>query len=293
MGKEIHYIPVGFDFERLVQPLHLDDFDADKVVLFKSEKNPENDREAEIAEDIVNDLAADIESVLSVEAEIQVIGDIYDYVGIYEFAYQRLADEIDIGNQVYVNISSMPRTVAFAFATAVDTHILESPNIRDDLFTYYTSPEKYLIMEVREEFEETIDFLRDFRHRNGAGEKVTERIESMADTLQKLQKGTTSGAREIRDGQHHVKFVAPPIVDLSDEEEELLEILYDCGETESISELDRLHAELTDSQSSNSSTQYRVDRLEEKGLVNRAEGPGGSHRISLSRIGLMWAGAHR
>lgn len=293
MGKEIHYIPVGFDFERLVQPLHLDDFDADKVILFRSEKKPENDREAEIAEDIVNDLSADIESVLSIEVEIEVIGDIYDYVGIYEFAYQKMADEIDNGNQVYVNISSMPRTVAFAFATAADTHILENPDVRDDLYTYYASPEKYLITEVREELEETIDFLRDLDRQNEAGDEVTERIGSMTDTLQKLQKGTTSGAREIRDGQHHVKFVAPPIVDLSDEEEQLLEILYDYGETESISELDRLHAEFTGDRSSNSSTQYRVDRLEEKGLVDRTEGSGGSHRISLSRIGLMWAGAHR
>ncbi|EMA30927.1 DUF6293 family protein [Haloarcula japonica] len=293
MGREIHYIPVGFDLERLVQPLSLDDFDADKVILFRSEKTPETESEAELAEDIVQDLSGSIESLLSIDVEVEEISDIYDYVEIYEYAYQKMADDLDKGNQIYVNISSMPRTVAFAFATAADTLILENPNVRDDLYTYYVSPEKYLITEVRQELEDSVEFLRNLDISKEHEDKVTERIGSMADTLQKLQKGTTAGAKELKNGKHHVKFVAPPIVDLNEREKDLLKILYEQGKVESISELDRQYAQSTDRDSSNSSTQYSVDQLEEKGLINRSKGKGASHEISLSRIGIMWAGTRR
>jgi len=254
MGEEIHYIPVGFDFERLVQPLHQDDFDADRVVLFRSEKRPENEREAEIAENIVNDLSRSIESVLNIKVEIEVISDIYDYVEIYKFAYQRIAEELDKGNQTYVNISSMPRTVAFAFATAVDTLILENPDSREDLHTYYVSPKEYLITEVREELDDTVELLREIDLPERGEEKVEKRLDSITDTLQKLEKGTTSGAREIREGSHHVEFVAPPIVDVPDAEGELLNILKEEGEVESISKLARLQAGENYDPSSNSST---------------------------------------
>jgi len=293
MGQEIHYIPVGFDLERLVQPLHLDNFDPDEVILFRSEKTPENDREAQIAEDIVNDLSDNLESFLNVDVDVEVISDMYDYVGIYEFAYHTMADKLDQGNQVYVNISSMPRTVAFAFATAVDTYTLENPEDRDRLSTYYVSPEKYLITEIREELNDTKEFLRETEFPANIEEGVKERVGSITDTLQKLRKGTTAGAQTMDDGKHHVEFVAPPIVDLNSREKQLLQILYEESETESISELDQLHADRTGNESSNSSTQYNVDQLEDKGLINRSEGDGTSHKISLTRTGKMWVATRR
>lgn len=292
MNKEIHYIPVGFDFERLVQPLHQDNFSPDRVVLFQSEKRPANEREAEISENIVKDLSSSMESVLDIEVEIETLRDIYDYIDIYKSSYQKISDELNRGNQIYVNISSMPRTVTFAFATAVDTLILENPDARNDLHTYYVSPEKYLITEVREELEDTVELLRNVNFSSEEEEKVTAHLGTITDTLQKLEKGTTAGTKEMEDGKHHVEFVAPPIVDLNDSEEELLNILSEQGEVESISELSRLHAESNreaHDRSANSAAQYRVDNLEEKGLINRTEGEGGGHKISLSRIGMMWA----
>jgi len=293
MGREIHYIPVGFDLERLVQPLSLDDFDADKVILFRSEKMPEDDDEAGLARDIVQDLSDSIESFLSIDVDIERITNMYDYIGIYEFAYQKIAKDLERGDQVFINISSMPRTVAFAFATAADTHILENPDVREHLYTYYVSPREYLITEVREELKDTIEFLRKLNDTKENNEELKNYIESIGDTLQKLQKGTTAGAREIKNGKHHVKFVAPPIVDLSEREEQLLKILYNNGTVESISELHRQYSEYAGEKSSNSSTQYAVNKLEEKGLIDRATGDGASHEISLSRIGTMWGATQR
>ena len=76
-------------------------------------------------------------------------------------AHRYILDKLENGNEVFVNISSMPRTTAFAFATAANSIIAEYQAevevVRDMLHTYYVAPEKYLVLEM-------IDALEDARN---------------------------------------------------------------------------------------------------------------------------------
>ena len=290
MGKEVHYIPVGFDYERLLQPLFKGDFDPDRIILVESSKDPAESREATLAKEITEDIRESATKTLGLNVDVIAVDDMYNYQGIFEFAYKELAEKIQLEKEIFVNISSMPRTVAFAFATAVDTHVLEAPHLRDSLHTYYVSPEKYLMVDVLEMLEEQKEYLENARE-EGSFHDIDEQLDDITDILQKLQSGTTTGPRELSDGKLHVEFVAPPVIDLKPYEEELLKIVDNKGTVESISELARLHADQNGVMCNSSfinKTRYRIDNLEETGLVKKYEN-GQKHEIRLTRIGEMWS----
>ncbi|SFT04246.1 HFX_2341 family transcriptional regulator domain-containing protein [Halostagnicola kamekurae] len=291
MGDEVHYIPVGFDFERLVQPLHYDDFDPDRIVLLYSEQESNRKKEAELAENIASQLKSAVESVLGTTVETEIISDIFNYKSLYEYAYKTLTSELDEGNTVFVNISSMPRTVAFAYATAANTHVVERPQMRGKIHTYYSSPEDYLMINAIEELESVADFLKEKDFSQNIKPGAEEHLESISSLLDDLEKGTTSGTRQLPNEKYHVEFIAPPVTGITESEEEALQVLQYMEEAESISELARQHAEWRGIECDNShknKVRYWIENLIEKGLVVKKE-EGKRHRIKFSRIGEMWA----
>ncbi|WP_302081446.1 DUF6293 family protein [Salinibaculum rarum] len=301
---QTHIVPVGFDYDRLIAPLVREQMDVDRVILLEgavgSEANVEYSRR------LAEKLEQDYRNLLGAETERVVIEDVYDYDTAFEQAFELINAELDrkgegessASGEVWVNISAMPRTVSFAFATAAHSIMVEREDDRRRIHTYYTVPEKYLETELAEELRRQIDLLEDVRDDTGddEDERVAERLDSARTLLSEFdERGTTIGAKEI-DGSHIVELPVASFSNVKPFEEVILFTLGEHGVFESVSELAQqlareLGEEYTDS--FRSKVIYNVDRLGPggKGYIEQEE-HGKSYRTRLSRIGELWVRAH-
>ncbi len=156
---QTHVVPVGFDYDRLIAPLVRDQIDVDRVVLLEGAVGSEAN--VEYSRNLSKKLETDFRNLLGAETERVPVADVYDYDAAFEQAYDLINAELDAGREVWVNVSSMPRPVSFAFATAAHSVTLERQADRDRIHTYYTAPEKYLETELAEELRADRDLLRD------------------------------------------------------------------------------------------------------------------------------------
>jgi len=294
MGNTLHIIPVGFDFERLIQPISQGGLEADRVILLRAEAGNESDSTAKLATRMLEKLHEDFSRVLGAEVEQRSLSDIYDYSSLYVFAFELFEEELQAGNEIYVNISSMPRTVAFAFATAADSLIIENPEYRGLLHTYYVSPNDYVILDLVDLLEDEKEFLergldeieqQDIKERIGKIEKVLEDVR---------EGGVTSGAKEMDDGLPYVEFPTPPVTEVTDFQEELLDYLYQNEPVKSISQtakgvIRRFSPKSSDS--FRSKVQYNIEQLEETGYVSLQD-KGNSHQVRLTKMGRLWVRTH-
>ncbi|MFB6096138.1 MAG: DUF6293 family protein [Haloferacaceae archaeon] len=304
---ETHVVPVGFDYDRLIAPLIRDQFDVDRVILLEGAVGSEAN--VEYSQRLSQKLEKDFQNLLGAETERASLADVYDYDAAFERAYDLINAQLDAGNDVWVNVSAMPRPVSFAFATAAHSITLERQADRDRIHTYYTAPEKYLETELAEELRACRDLLADLLEgdadadaddgRVGEGvdpERVRERLTGASDLLTEFdERGTTVGAKEF-DGSHVLELPVASFSNVKPFEEVILFALGEHGEFESVSELanvlaDELDEEYTDS--FRSKVIYNVDRLGPggKGYIEQ-ESHGKSHRTRLSRIGELWVRAH-
>ncbi|GGN08168.1 HFX_2341 family transcriptional regulator [Halarchaeum nitratireducens] len=293
-----HVVPVGFDYDRLIAPLVRERLSVERVVLLEGAVGSEAN--VEYSRNLAEKLARDFENLLGAETERRDVADVYDYDAAFEQAFDLINDELDRGEgDVWVNISSMPRTVSFAFATAADSVVIERADDRDRVHTYYTAPEKYLETELAEELREAVDLL-DAAAEGDAGvdtDAAAERADAARELLDEFdERGTTIGAKEL-EGGHIIEFPVASFSNVKPFEELILYTLGDHGEFESVSELaetlaGELGEEYTDS--FRSKVIYNVDRLgpEGKGYVEQ-EARGNAHRTHLSRIGELWVRAHQ
>lgn len=293
VAEDVHLLPVGFDYERLIQPISASDgLPADRVIILFSAAGSGDERVEELVIRLVDKLQEDVERVLRLEAErTPVEPNIFDYSDLYEFAHSRIMTELEKENNVYVNISSMPRTVAFAFATAAESIVLEEPGRRDSVTTYYASPEQYLVLDMIEQLGKELDFLEDLRDRDIP--EVEERYNEVKNLVSKLERGISEGVRELNGGLH-VEIPAPPIADLRGREKEILWFLYEHGEIASTTQLAKELAEKLDEDYGDafrSNVQYNTSELEKKGFVDRRQ-EGNSYPTKLSKIGSLWARTH-
>ncbi len=320
---QTHIVPVGFDYDRLIAPLVREQMDVDRVVLLEgavgSQANVDYSRR------LAEKLEQDYQNLLGAETERYVVEDVYDYDAAFEQAFAMINAELDRApadgavedgvptdggtataegaggsspGEVWVNISAMPRTVSFAFATAAHSIMVERESDRNRIHTYYTVPEKYLETELAEELRAQIDLLGDLQADGTADldERVSERLESARQMLSEFdERGTTIGAKEIN-GSHVVELPVASFSNVKPFEEVILFTLGEHGEFESVSELAQqlareLGEEYTDS--FRSKVIYNVDRLGPggKGYIEQ-ESHGKSHRTRLSRIGELWVRAH-
>ena len=291
---QTHIVPVGFDYDRLIAPLVRDQLDVDRVILLEGAIGSEAN--VEYSRNLSEKLEKDFRNLLGASTERVVVADVYDYDSAFKQAYDLINAELDGGNEVWVNISAMPRTVSFAFATAAHSIMVEREGDRDQIHTYYTAPEKYLETELAEELRAQMDLLEDLRAEGVDDERVEERLDSAGDLLAEFdERGTTIGAKEIG-GNHIVELPVASFSNVKPFEELILYKLGEHGEFESVSELaeslaDELNEEYTDS--FRSKVIYNVDRLGPggKGYIEQ-ESHGKSYRTRLSRIGELWVRAH-
>jgi hypothetical protein len=290
---QTHIVPVGFDYDRLIAPLVRDKLDVDHVILLEGAVG--SAANVEYSRNLAAKLEQDFRNLLGAETERFVVDDVYDYDAAFEQAYEMINTELDADREVWANISAMPRTVSFAFATAAHSIGVERSEDRDRIHTYYTIPEKYLETELAEELRRQIDLLADL-----AGEvddeRVDERLRSARDLLAEFdERGTTIGAKAV-DGSHIIELPVASFSNVKPFEELILFKLGEDGPFESVSELaqalaNELSEEYTDS--FRSKVIYNVDRLGPggKGYIEQ-DAHGKSHRTRLSRIGELWVRAH-
>ncbi|SEW13953.1 HFX_2341 family transcriptional regulator [Natrinema salifodinae] len=296
---QTHIVPVGFDYDRLIAPLVRDQIDVDSVILLEGAVGSEAN--VEYSRHLSEKLETDFTNLLGAETERFVLEDVYDYDEAFEQAYELITAELDAGNEVWVNVAAMPRTVSFAFANAAHSLMVERQEDREGIHTYYTAPEKYLETELAEELREQIALLEDLRGDgdDAAGiedDRLADRLASARDLLAEFdERGTTIGAKEI-DGKHIVELPVASFSNVKPFEELILYKLGEDGEFDSVSELAEslareLNEEYTDS--FRSKVIYNVDRLGPggKGYIEREE-HGKSYRTRLSRIGELWVRAH-
>jgi len=291
-----HVVPVGFDYDRLIAPLVRERLSVDRVVLLEGAVGSEAN--VEYSRDLAEKLARDFENLLGAETERLNVADVYDYDAAFEQAFDLINDELDRSDgDVWVNISSMPRTVSFAFATAADSVVIERDDERDRVHTYYTAPEKYLETELAEELRAAVSLLEDAADGDADSDAAAEHARSARELLGEFdERGTTIGAKEL-EGGHIIEFPVASFSNVKPFEELILYTLGDHGEFESVSELaetlaGELNEEYTDS--FRSKVIYNVDRLgpDGKGYVEQ-ESRGNAHRTRLSRIGELWVRAHQ
>jgi len=299
MSERVHFIPVGFDFDRLIYPISKGELEADRVVLITHEGDPDDDatdRAAELASNMTNRLENSFELIdVKVEREPIDIEELYQYETLYPDAHEYILDELEDGNEVFVNISSMPRTTAFAFATAADSIIAEYQSevegIRDMLHTYYVAPEKYLVLEMIDALEDAKDLFEQMSE----DIRVHPQYTNIRELLNKIdENGVTKGARDL-DGQMYVEFPSSPGSDIEDFEETILNFLFGKDPIASTSALAEQLAEKEGEEydeSFRSRIQYNVSKLDEKGYVDR-EKVGNRLETQLSTMGRMWVETHR
>jgi hypothetical protein len=295
---QTHIVPVGFDYDRLIAPLVREQMDVDRVVLLEGSVGSEAN--VEYSRNLAEKLEQDYRNLLGANTERVTIEDVYDYDAAFEQAFELINEELDRGNEVWVNVSAMPRTVSFAFATAAHSIMVEREGDRDRIHTYYTVPEKYLETELAEELRAQRDLLSTLQAEpdleGSTADRVEERLESARSLLSEFdERGTTIGAKEI-DGSHVVELPVASFSNVKPFEEVILFTLGEHGEFESVSELaQRLARELGEeyTDSFRSKVIYNVDRLGPggKGYIEQ-ESQGKSYRTRLSRIGQLWVRSH-
>jgi len=294
---QTHIVPVGFDYDRLIAPLVRDQLDVDRVILLEGAVGSEAN--VEYSHNLAKKLDKDFRNLLGAETEHLVIANVYDYDTAFEQAFDLINAELDGGSEVWVNISSMPRTVSFAFATAAHSVMVEREDDRDRIHTYYTAPEKYLETELAEELRRGVALLEDLDEvveEPGLAERVDGRLESARELIAEFdERGTTIGAKRVG-ATHIVELPVASFSNVKPFEELILYTLGEHGEFRSVSELaqtlaEELNEEYTDS--FRSKVIYNVDRLGPggKGYIEQEE-HGKSHRTRLSRIGELWVRAH-
>jgi hypothetical protein len=296
---QTHIVPVGFDYDRLIAPLVRDRLDVDRVILLEGAVGSEAN--VEYSRNLAEKLEKDFQNLLGASTERFVVEDVYDYDEAFEQAFELINAELDREDDadVWVNISAMPRTVSFAFATAAHSIMVEREEDRQRIHTYYTVPEKYLETELAEELHRGIDLLSDLQSAvddDALSERVSERLDAAEELLSEFdERGTTIGAKEF-DCKHILELPVASFSNVKPFEELILFTLGEHGEFESVSELAQelareLGEEYTDS--FRSKVIYNVDRLGPggKGYIEQEE-HGKSYRTGLSRIGELWVRAH-
>ncbi|WP_178917990.1 DUF6293 family protein [Natronomonas gomsonensis] len=291
---QTHIVPVGFDYDRLIAPLVRDQLDVDRVVLLEGAVGSEAN--VEYSRNLAKKLEKDFTNLLGAETERFVVEDVYDYDAAFEQAYDLINTELDAGGEVWVNVSAMPRTVSFAFATAAHSIMVEREGDRDRIHTYYTVPEKYLETELAEELRAQRDLLEDLLGDEVDDERIERHLDLADDLLEEFdERGTTIGAKQFGDS-HIIELPVASFSNVKPFEELILFTLGEHGVFESVSELAQtlareLGEEYTDS--FRSKVIYNVDRLGPggKGYIEQEE-HGKSYRTRLSRIGELWVRSH-
>lgn len=320
-----HVVPVGFDYDRLIAPLSRGELDADKVVLITGEESAGSTATRSFADTIRQRLARDLEVLVGVEPDTRSFANLHDFESIYADAYELITELAADGSEVWVNVSSAPRPVAFGFSSVIHTLVADTPERRGDFHLYYVIPEEYLVTEMIEQLDQTEEelrgLIRELSEYIGQGAREgrspsevlqpvvdgliarREALDELVDTVDRA--GVSQGATPF-DGRRYVELPLALLPGLRSArarsglgvtELKVLQVLADGGPADSVAKVADRISDLDPSeqpgQSLRSKVQYNVVQLEQKGFVSREKrGAGRGHRTQLSPMGKLWVDAN-
>ncbi|MFB6284547.1 MAG: DUF6293 family protein [Halobacteria archaeon] len=294
-NQTVHIVPVGFDYDRLIAPLVRDQIDVDTAILLQGAVGTEEN--VEYSKQVAAKLESDFRSLLDADTTLVTLEDVYDYDGVYAEAYGIILEQYEAGNEVWVNISAMPRTVSFAFTMAAHAIMVEREDAKDDIHTYYTAPERYLETGLAEELEKMVHLLRRLKNEgltDSVESELDQRFGSANEILREFnERGTTVGAKRFGDS-HVLEVPVVPLSKVKPFERVILFKLEEVNVVESVSELaDVLAKELDEehTDSFRSKVIYNTRSLADKGYIRQTE-KGKSHETRLSRLGKLWVRSH-
>lgn len=289
--ESVHIIPVGFDFQRLVKPFTSGDTDIDKAIIIGSNKKSGTDE----AENMANKMISLIESQVKLnDAKVQRenFNDLHDYKSIFETSYNLIKREVEEGNELWINISSMPRTVAFALATAANTYSAEFPKHRDEIHMIYVSVNEYFALDMKKELKKVRDSIKDL---DEVPESLQECHSSIDHLLHNIDtNGMTADPKKI-DGRSYLEIESIPQPNLTEFEKFLMKELKNQSYDSTSSLADDIFFKIDSGDnrdSFRSKVQYNIQKLEKKGYVDREETDGRNYETKLSTMGELWMSTH-
>lgn len=215
MTDAIHYIGAGLklEYDHMHTPITRGELPADEVVLIHpSEQNPIRNHFREQLTEALGDI-----NEVSITSRELGRDEIYDcdYTEIYHFAYSELIDNLRDGNEVYINVSSGPVFLGYAFIYATFNLVLEltqqSPNgetgdeydggqIRNRIHFYETEGHSYLgdIHNVLKEFSTVLGTLETNIERQ---EELLQSIETEGERVGDILQTSTRLMEEAGDNQ--------------------------------------------------------------------------------------------
>lgn len=230
----VHITAGGFEFDRIVIPM-FSRYPVKKLIIFQSHSSPYQN-----AKELVGSFHDRLEDY-PVETECIPV-DIYDFNDVFLKTLEQIKKYAGQGIKVYINISPVPKIATVSMLSAAFLS-----EYKKNLEIFYVSPQEYLIPELVSDLAK-IDGDEDIR-------KLTE----LRDKL--IKKGVASGVKEYLD------IPVFPILRITDVDMEIFTVLQKEGGVDSIEELVELVNASRKDTLSRSSIQYRLDKLQENGMV--------------------------
>ena len=257
-GKEkgIHITAGSFEYDRVIAPI-MGKYPVERLVILKTGSTDRYPGAKEITDRFIGKMKKN-----PIDIEIEDV-DIYDFDEVFLKTISVLRMYSD--KKIYINISSAPKLTLVAMMSAAFFS-----KQKDDLEIFYIAPKDYLLPQILNKISELKD--------NKDEETIDELIRLGREFK---ENGTARGISEFEE------IPIFPIQEITDTDKEIMSEIEECKGVNSIKELVLQINEYREKSLERSSIQYRLEKLEEKGLLEtRRE----NRRLSiqLSRLGEIY-----
>ncbi len=258
----IHIIAGGLEYDRIIAPI-LHRYSVKKLIILKGETEERYPKANELANHFINKWTEN-----PLEYEIKPVN-IYDFEEIFRATVSIIEEASQEGRPIYLNISSAPKLTLVGMLSAA---LLLRDTV--DIQMFYVAPKEYIQSDVFYQLK-----MLDEENK----EQVLENFFKLKERF--LQSGIGEGAKD------YIEIPLFPIQTISTLDREIMNVLKDHETIDSIKELvDTLNEERTANKQEKverSSVQYRLDKLESKGLIrtNRVKR---RKRIDLTSAGSLY-----
>lgn len=299
MRLAVHIILVGFDRDRLVIPITKGQMTVHKVHLLRGKGDDSEQKNMSLASSMASLVRRDllVATALTDDDITEQFVEVHDYESAYTLACTLYSSELAQDRDVFVNISSMPRTVSFAFATAANNMVVQDERLQGRLHVYYAAPAEYLVVPMIESIQEQTVLMERLLRLDLLPENVRQEVEQIyarsRTRLQDLQNfGTTKGVKPIA-GSYQFEIPFTPSGELREFEARIVEALARGMQAPSVSQLAaQLAVEIGPEQKQiKSKVIYNIRTLEKKGFVEVDE-HGRNKAPHLTAAGRLWVRHH-
>jgi len=257
-GKEkgIHITAGSFEYDRVIAPI-MGKYPVEKLIILKAESSDRYPEAKSITDRFVDKMKSN-----PIDIEIKDV-DIYDFDEVFLKTTSILKKFSD--KKIYINISSAPKLSLVAMMSAAFFS-----KKRNNLEIFYLAPKDYLLPKILNKISELKD------------SKDEETINDLIRLGEEFKEnGTAKGISEFEE------IPIFPIQNITNTDKEIMNEIEECKGVNSIKELVVQINEYREKSLERSSIQYRLEKLEEKGLI-KTRRENRRLRIELSRLGEIY-----